>query len=176
MMKLQSTRFEVLCGRVLLCTLGRKPYHCVWLTGGGSSGCNTSVGIFKTLLNRSTFIEVSSDYWQHISYIVCTQSMSSMYLVSICYSRQCLEEQMSTEWSCLMQFAAVPRSLRAKKTHNSCHTDLQIQHIPGGFANCKLKLHSLLSGPQQYIGETNAQKESVSKKVSNLCSAKVNTK
>jgi len=176
MMKLQSTRFEVLCGRVLSCTLGRKPYRCVWLTGGGSSGCNTSVGIFKTLLNRSTFIDVSSDYWQHISYIVCTQSMSSMYLVSICYSRQCLEEQMSTEWSCLMQFAAVPHSLRVKKMHNSCHRDLQIQHIPGGFANCKLKLHSLLSGPQQYIGETNAQKESVSKKVSNLCSAKVNTK
>jgi len=74
MMKLQSTRFEVLCGRVLLCTLGRKPYRCVWLMGGGSSGCNTSVGIFKTLLNRSTFIEVSSDYWQHMSYIVYTQS------------------------------------------------------------------------------------------------------
>ena len=26
MMKLQSTRFEVLSGRVLSCTLGRKPY------------------------------------------------------------------------------------------------------------------------------------------------------
>ena len=26
--------------------------------GGGSSGCSTCVGIFKTLLNRSTFIEV----------------------------------------------------------------------------------------------------------------------
>jgi len=27
-------------------------------TGGGSSGCSTCVGIFKTLLNRSTFIQV----------------------------------------------------------------------------------------------------------------------
>ena len=26
--------------------------------GGGSSGCNTCIGILKTLLNRSTFIEV----------------------------------------------------------------------------------------------------------------------
>ena len=26
--------------------------------GGGSSGCNTCIGIFKTLLNRSTFVEV----------------------------------------------------------------------------------------------------------------------
>ena len=58
MMKLQSTRFELLSGRVLSCTLGRKPYRCVWLTGGGSSGCSTCIGIFKTLLNRSTFIEV----------------------------------------------------------------------------------------------------------------------
>jgi len=33
MMKLQSTRFEVLSGRVLSCALGRKPYRCVWLTG-----------------------------------------------------------------------------------------------------------------------------------------------
>ena len=56
--KLQSTRFELLSGRVLSCTLGRKPYRCVWLTGGGSSGCSICVGIFKTLLNRSTFIEV----------------------------------------------------------------------------------------------------------------------
>ena len=33
MMKLQSTMFELLSGRVLSCTLGRKPYRCVWLTG-----------------------------------------------------------------------------------------------------------------------------------------------
>jgi len=32
-MKLQSTRFEVLSSRVLSCTLGRKPYRWVWLTG-----------------------------------------------------------------------------------------------------------------------------------------------
>ena len=51
-MKLQSTMFELLSGRVLSCILGRKPYRCVWLTGGGSSGCSTCVGIFKTLLNR----------------------------------------------------------------------------------------------------------------------------
>jgi len=49
MMKLQSTRFEVLSGRVLLCALGRIPYRCVWLTGGGSSGCSTFIGIFKTI-------------------------------------------------------------------------------------------------------------------------------
>jgi len=55
--KLQSTRFELLSGRVLSCTLGRKPYRCLWLTWGGSSGCSTCVGILKTLLNRSTFIE-----------------------------------------------------------------------------------------------------------------------
>jgi len=58
MMKLQSTRFEVLSGRVLSCALGRKPYRCVWLTEGGSSGCSTCIGIFKTLLKRSTIIEV----------------------------------------------------------------------------------------------------------------------
>jgi len=28
------------------------------IDGGGSSRCNTCIGIFKTLLNRSTFIEV----------------------------------------------------------------------------------------------------------------------
>ena len=49
MMKLQSTMFELLSGRVLSFTLGRKPYRCVWLTGGGSNGCSTCVGIFKTL-------------------------------------------------------------------------------------------------------------------------------
>ena len=53
MMKLQSTRFQVLSGRVLSCTLSL----CM-TDGGGSSGCNTCIGIFKTLLNRSTFIEV----------------------------------------------------------------------------------------------------------------------
>ena len=60
LMKLQCTRFELFFGRVLSCTLGRKPYRCVWLAGVVvvDVGPSTCVGTFKTLLNRSTFIEV----------------------------------------------------------------------------------------------------------------------
>jgi len=56
-MNLQSTRFEVLSGRVLSCALGRKPYRCVGL----KDNSNINLVLYDLRKNLFCYININEN-------------------------------------------------------------------------------------------------------------------